>query len=149
MAGGIGWKRFDHFALAASDARAALDFHAKLFGLPPGDWFESPDEGFRGGVLQMPGGQGTVEVVEPYDGESFLHRFLAERGPGVHHITVEVEDIEAAVAYLREEMGIEPLREIFSDGEWRQTFIHPRDTGGVLYQIYEWEPGHGPGPGGT
>ena len=74
----------------------------------------------------------------------FVKKFLSQRGPGVHHITIEVEDIEKAAAFLRDEMGIEPFRGVFSDGEWKQTFIHPRDSGGVLYQLYEWEPGKRP-----
>ena len=62
----------------------------------------------------------------------------------MHHITVEVEDADAACEFVREEMGIEPLSEPYSDFEWHQFFIHPRDTGGVLVQIYSWLPGRRP-----
>lgn len=144
MAKSLGWVRFDHYSIAVPDAKQALDFHAKLFGLAPARGFNSPSEGFSGGLLDMPNGQGQVEILSPLGEDSFLHGFLAKNGPGLHHITVEVEDIDAAVAYLREELGIEPYRGIWSDHQWRQTFIHPRDSGGVLYQIFEWLPGHGP-----
>ncbi|PZC48456.1 MAG: methylmalonyl-CoA/ethylmalonyl-CoA epimerase [Chloroflexi bacterium] len=144
MAKSLGWVRFDHYSIAVPDADKAIDFHEKLFGLELDHAFNSPSEGFRGGLLDMPNGQGQVELMSPLGDDSFLHGFLAKHGPGLHHITVEVEDIEAAVAYLREELGIEPYRGIWSDHQWRQTFIHPRDSGGVLYQLFEWLPGHGP-----
>ncbi len=140
----LGWKRFDHYNIVVPDAEKAVAFHRKLFGLEEDHWFRSEAEGFRGGLLNMPHGQGQVEIMEPLGADSFVQGFLAKHGPGVHHITIEVEDIDIAVAYLREEMGIEPYRGIWSDGEWRQTFIHPRDAGGVLYQLFEWLPGKGP-----
>ncbi len=140
----LGWKRFDHYAIAVPDARKAIEFHKKLFGLKENHPFTSEEEGYIGAVLDMPKQQGQIEILAPYGDNSFLSKFLDDRGPGVHHVTIEVEDIEQAAAYLREELGIEPYRGIWSDGEWKQTFIHPRDTGGVLYQLFEWEPGKRP-----
>ncbi len=140
----LGWKRFDHYSIAVHDARKAIEFHKKLFGLGPEEPTESQSEGYRGAALDMPRNQGQIEILEPFGDGSFLHRFLKGRGAGVHHVTIEVEDIEAAAAYLREEMAIEPHGGVWSDGEWKQTFIHPRDTGGVLYQLFEWEPEHRP-----
>ena len=140
----LGWKRFDHYSIAVPDAQKAVEFHKKLFGLGPEQPTESQSEGYRGASLDMPRNQGQIEILEPFGDGSFLHRFLEDRGAGVHHVTIEVEDIEAAAAYLREEMAIEPHGGVWSDGEWKQTFIHPRDTGGVLYQLFEWEPEHRP-----
>ncbi len=140
----LGWKRFDHYSIVAKDAEKMIEFHKKLFGLEEAEEIDSPDKGFSGAVLDMPGRQAQIEVLAPAGKGSFLDKFLDERGPGVHHITIEVEDVDAAAVYLREEMGIEPHGGVWSDGEWRQTFIHPKDTGGVLYQLFEWEPGKGP-----
>ena len=140
----LGWKRFDHYSIAVPDAQKAVEFHKKLFGLGPEEPTESQSEGYRGASLDMPRNQGQIEILEPFGDGSFLHRFLEDRGAGVHHVTIEVEDIEAAAAYLREEMAIEPHGGVWSDGEWKQAFIHPRDTGGVLYQLFEWEPEHRP-----
>ena len=144
MAKSLGWVRFDHYSIAAPDAEQAIAFHEKLFGLERDHVFRSPSEGFRGALLNMPNRQGQVEILAPFGDDSFVQDFLDRRGPGLHHITIEVEDIDAAVEYLRDEMGIEPYRGVWSDGQWRQTFIHPRDTGGILYQLFEWLPGHGP-----
>ena len=144
MASGLGWKRLDHISIAVPDADRAVALYRKLFGLTESRRVASESDGYRGAVLDMPGDQGQIEILEPYGDGSFLQKFLDERGSGVHHIAIEVEDVAQAAAYLREEIGIEPFRGVESDGEWKQTFIHPRDSGGVLYQLFEWEPGHGP-----
>lgn len=144
----VGWKRFDHYCIAVPDADKTVAFHEKLFGVKLNHWFSSDEEGFRGAVLDMPNSQGQIEILEPKGENSFVDAFLERNGPGLHHVTIEVDDIDQAVAYLRDEMGIEPYRGIWSDGEWRQTFIHPRDSGGVLYQLFEWEPGQGPSQAG-
>ena len=144
MPPGIGWKRFDHFCVAVPDAEEATAFYQKLFGIEIERRFSSEAEGFRGTLLQMPDRQGQIEVMQGLGDDSFLERFLARNGAGLHHITIEVEDVDTAVRYLREEMGIEPHRGVFNDHQWKQTFIHPRDAGGVLYQLFEWLPGKGP-----
>ena len=65
-----------------------------------------------------------------------MRRFLGQRGPGLHHVTFEVTDIEAAAKVLRER-GIEPVG-MRVEGAWnKELFIHPRDTGGVLIQLYQ------------
>lgn len=140
---GIGIRRVDHVAIAAEDGRGAAEFWTKLFGLEFDHWSHSSEEEFRVAQMHFPRRQLGLEVIAPYDDGSFVRKFLDERGPGLHHITLEVEDYDAAVAFLRDEMGIEPFGE-FSDFEWRQSFIHPRDAGGVLVQIYEWLPGRRP-----
>ena len=145
MAKSLGWKRLDHLSLAVPDVAQSAAFYRKLFGATPDHDFRSEEEGWEGTLLHLPGRQLQLEFLQPVGPDSFLHRFLAGHGPGVHHITVEVDSIDDAVTFLREEMGVEPVREIFSDGKWRQTFIHPRDTGGLLVQLFEWEPGKGPG----
>ena len=75
------------------------------------------------------------EVLEPTDENSFLHRFLKERGPGLHHVTFEVESIDNAIAALKEK-GIEPFGGRSYD-KYKELFIHPKDSGGVLFQLYE------------
>lgn len=141
---GIGWVRFDHFAIAAEDPGRAGRFWQKLFGLELDHWTLSQDEGFRVAQYLMPKQQAGIEIIGPWDDSSFMKRFLDQRGPGMHHITIEVEDAEQAYAFVREEMELEPVSEPFDDHEWRQFFIHPRDTGGVLVQLYSWLPGRRP-----
>ncbi len=140
----LGWKRLDHVAIATEDTHAAGKFWSRLLGAELDHWTISPDEGFRVAQFHLPKRQAGLELIGPFDEHSFIHKFLRERGPGFHHMTIEVEDIDQAVAHLRDEMGVEPLSEPFSDYEWRQFFVHPRDTGGVLLQFYEWLPGRRP-----
>ena len=90
---------------------------------------------FKGVAMNIPGSPTQWEILEPFGDDSFLHRFLAERGPGMHHATFEVEDIEKAAATLRR-YGVEPFGEGIAN-DWKQLFIHPRDSGGVLIQLYE------------
>ncbi len=140
----LGWKRLDHIAIAAEDPPAAAAFWSKLLGAELDHHSASGAEGFRVAMLHLPGRQTGIELIGPYDESSFMSRFLSTRGPGVHHLTIEVENIEQALAHVREEMGIEPLAEPFEDYEWKQFFVHPRDAGGVLLQFYEWLPGRRP-----
>ena len=140
----LGWKRLDHVSIATEDPKAAAAFWGKLLGGELDHFTVSPEQGFRVSMLHLPKRQTGIELIGPYDESSFVQRFLSERGPGVHHLTIEVEDIEQALAHVREEMGIEPLAEPFEDYEWKQFFVHPRDAGGVLLQFYEWLPGRRP-----
>ena len=68
-------------------------------------------------------------------GQSTFMVEMVETANNLPHATAR-RVVEKAAAVLRDEMGIEPLRGIFSDGEWKQTFINPRDSGGVLYQLF-------------
>ena len=140
----LGWKRLDHVSIAAADPKAAAAFWRKLLGGEIDHFTVSPDGGFRVAMMHLPKRQTGLELIGPYDDDSFMQRFLRDRGPGVHHLTIEVEDIEQALAHVRDVMGIEPLDEPYDDYEWRQFFVHPRDTGGVLIQFYAWLPGRRP-----
>lgn len=140
----LGLRRFDHVCFAVPNAEQAMAFYSRLLGSEIADPFESPTEGMRGAYLWFPNRQARIEFMEPLGEDSFLHKFLRQRGPGLHHLTFEVEDIQQAAAYLKEEMGIEPYRDVWSDGEWKQIFVHPKDAFGVLLQFFEWEPGMKP-----
>jgi methylmalonyl-CoA/ethylmalonyl-CoA epimerase len=103
--------------------------------------FENPEGGFRGVGLRVPGGTGHFELLEPCGESSYLHKFLEERGPGLHHVTFEVEDAHAA-AKAMEEYGIEPYGGVNESHGWVETFIHPAASGGVLFQFYHEDPDH-------
>ena len=140
----LGLRRFDHVCFAVPNAEQALAFYSKLLGSEIVDSSEWPAEGMRVAYLWFPNRQARIEIMEPLGEDSFLHKFLRQRGPGVHHVTFEVEDILQAAAYMKEEMGIELYRDVWSDGEWKQIFVHPKDAFGVLLQFFEWEPGMRP-----
>jgi len=131
----LGIKRIDHVSVVNGDLEGRIKFYSDLFGMEVAERFETTDGGFKGVALKIPGSPTQWEILEPFGDDSFLHRFLAERGPGMHHATFEVEDVDKAAAALRA-YGVEPFGE-GTAGDWKQLFIHPRDSGGVLIQLYE------------
>ena len=129
-------KRIDHVAIAAESIDERVRFLSELFGMKPGPRYDNPQDGYNGVELTIPGSDTKWEVIEPAGENSFVTRFLGQRGPGLHHVTFEVTDIEAAAKVLRER-GIEPFG-MRVEGAWNnELFIHPRDTGGVLIQLYQ------------
>lgn len=144
----IGVKRLDHVCWAVHHLEDVLPFLTDLMGMTIEGRFENQDVGFRGVGLRVPGGTGHFELLEPYDAESYLHKFLEEKGPGLHHVTFEVEDAENAAVAIAE-FGIQPWGGVTRSDGWVETFIHPRDSGGVLFQFYHEEQEHdAPGPAG-
>jgi methylmalonyl-CoA/ethylmalonyl-CoA epimerase len=137
----VGIKRVDHVAMAVWKVEEHLPFLTEVLGMKVAGRFRSEEERYAGVVLDIvapeEGARGVQwEVLEPTSEDSFLVRFLREKGPGLHHVTLEVEDVDAAARVLREK-GIEPYGGVRESGGWKETFIHPRDSGGVLIQLYQ------------
>ncbi len=107
----------------------------ELFGMTVAGRFQNPESGYNGVTLDVPGGGAQWELLEPSGDDSFLARFLNERGPGLHHVTFQVESVEKATRAL-EQYGYEPFGGRAYDG-YKEVYLHPRDTGGVLFQLYE------------
>jgi len=137
----LGIVGFDHLCIAYPD-RDELSRHlAKLLGMrqiwrtPDGAW---PD--FGDCVLEVPGKQLHWEIIQPMGDDSFIRKFIDARGPAVHHVAFEVADFDAALAAC-EHHGVPTFDEHDDETEgirWRDAFIHPKHTGGLLTQIY-WE----------
>ena len=83
-------------------------------------------------------GDQNVELVEPTDAESGMSRFLEKRGPGMHHIALEVQNIEDSLDHLGS-AGIRLIHDepVLGAGGRRIAFIHPESTHGVLVELYE------------
>ena len=85
---------------------------------------------------RLPGSE--VKLVRPTTDDSSIAKYLANRGPGMYHLSLEVDDIAAMLARLREK-GVRLINEsprASGDGK-RYAFIHPESTGGVLVELYE------------
>jgi methylmalonyl-CoA/ethylmalonyl-CoA epimerase len=141
MANPIGIKRLDHVCWAVHKLDDVLPLLTELMGMTVEGRFENPEVGFRGVGLRVPGGTGHFEVLEPYDEKSYLYKFLNEKGPGLHHVTFEVEDADRAAAAITG-FGIKPWGGVNRSHGWVETFIHPADSGGVLFQFYHEEEQH-------
>ncbi|MYA54193.1 MAG: hypothetical protein F4X89_12060 [Dehalococcoidia bacterium] len=129
--------RFDHISMAAHDWREQRERFERLFGFRYLRRFTPhPGTPFEGCVTRIRNTKIEWELLQPDGPESFVQRFLDQRGPGLHHLTVQVPDIEEAVAEL-ERLGITPFGGISEDTMWWMAYIHPRDSGGVLWQLYQ------------
>ncbi len=130
-------KRIDHIAVAAASIDERVSFFSRLFGMKVrGDKYDNPQDGYCGLELTIPGSETKWEIIEPSGENSFVQKFLETRGPGLHHVTFEVDDIEAAAKELRAQ-GIEPFGMRLENAWNKELFIHPRDAGGVLVQLYQ------------
>jgi methylmalonyl-CoA/ethylmalonyl-CoA epimerase len=132
----LGIKRIDHVAMAAPSLPERVRFFEELFGMKAGAVYDNPHDGYKGVELSIPGSDAKLEILEPSGERSFVSRFLEGRGSMYHHVTFEVHDIIKAAQALRER-GIEPFGMRLENAWNKELFIHPRDTGGVLIQLYE------------
>jgi methylmalonyl-CoA/ethylmalonyl-CoA epimerase len=132
----VGLKRVDHVSIAVPNRDKQVEFQERAFGMTVQGSWSDPNDGYDGAVMAIPGSQLQFEVISPARDDSFVARFLRERRPGMHHICCEVESVEAAAAALREN-GIEPFGGVINSHWKKHTFIHPRDSGGVLFQLFE------------
>ena len=141
----VGLRRVDHVSMAVWKIDDQLPFFTEIFGWkeaggPGKGRFRNEEAGFAGVVLDVPGADGQRqmqwEILEPIGEDSFIAKFLRERGPGLHHVTLEVEDADAAASDLRGH-GVEPFGGPRVSWDWKEMFVHPKASGGVLFQLYE------------
>lgn len=128
-------KRLDHIGIAVKDLEEALKAYGAL-GLESVGVEEVPSEEVRVGLL--PVGETRVELLEPTVEGSVVDRFLARHGEGVHHLALEVEDLDAACRELRE-AGLRLVYDEPQPGEGgsRVNFVHPASVHGVLLELRE------------
>lgn len=134
-------KRIDHVALAVADRDAATRDLAGMFGLAAGAREtvagQKTDVAFlhAGGVTT--GDDTAIEICAP-TGDGALARFLAKRGPGLHHVCFEVDDLPGALATLKA-AGVRLIDETPRPGARGHmvAFLHPAATGGVLFELCE------------
>ena len=131
----LGIKRLDHVCFVVAKLDDRLPMLTELFGLTVAGRFENPASGYNGLTLDIPGGNTQWELLEPSGEDSFLLRFLNERGPGLHHLTFQVESVAQATKAMRD-YGYEPFGGRDYDN-YKEVYLHPRDSGGVLVQFYE------------
>jgi len=126
----------DHVGVAVEDLDSALALYEGTFGMPVAHRETVSDQGVEAVLLDV--GDGHVELLRPLGGDTAVGRFLARRGPGLHHVAYRVDDIDAALAQLREQ-GVELIDSEPRTGirASRVAFLHPRATGGVLTEIVE------------
>src|SRR5579859_4685341 len=125
--------RIDHVAIIVRDIEQALLFYRDTLGIVPGVIKEVPTEQVRIAFLPMGGPGGSeIELIEPTTPASSLTKYLEKRGEGLHHICLEVDDIDSTLQEMKEK-GASVLDEqprVAAEG--RAIFLHPKGTNGVL-----------------
>lgn len=132
-------KRIDHIAILTDNLEGALSFWHDALGMELGGIEDVPAE--KSLVAFLPTGGSEVELVKPTSDDSGLARYLEKRGPGLHHVCLEVDDIEGMLERLKER-GIQLINEraMSGIGGRKYAFIHPKATGGVLVELYQLKP---------
>ena len=138
-----GVRRIDHVAIVVRDLDASLRFYRDMLGIVPSRILDFPRESVKIAFLPLGGPGGSeIELLEPTSAETGVARFLEKRGEGLHHICLEVEDIERALSELQAAGA--PLLDTTPrpTAEGRGIFIHPKGTSGVLLELVQREPEH-------
>jgi methylmalonyl-CoA/ethylmalonyl-CoA epimerase len=129
-------KRIDHIAIIVDDFKQPLSFWHDALGLQLSHTTDVPSENAQ--IAFLPIGSSEVELVCPTTDDSGLARFLEKRGPGMHHICLEVDDIDGMLAQLKSK-GVQLINEdaLTGMGGKRYAFIHPKSANGVMVELYE------------
>lgn len=129
-------KSINHVAVVVDDMEKALAFWRDALGMKMHELRDVPAEKSQVAFLPLAGAE--VELVRPTSDDSGIAKYLAKRGPGMHHICLEVDDIAGMLSQLRDK-GIRLINDeprTSADGK-KYAFVHPESTAGVLVELYE------------
>jgi methylmalonyl-CoA epimerase len=128
--------RIDHIGVAVEDLDAAIAVYAGSLAMPLVHREIIEAQGVEAVLLDV--GEGHVELLRPLGPNTPVGKFLAKRGPGLHHVAYQVDDIVSVLAALSE-AGVSLIDEIPRTGirNSQVAFLHPRDSGGVLTEIVQ------------
>ena len=128
--------KINHLGIATRGIEEALKFWEDALGLENVHTETVEDQKVR--VAMLPVGESRIELLEPTSEDSPIAKFLEKRGGGIHHIAVEVEDIEAALAKLKRAGArlIDETPRIGAEG-CQVAFVHPASSGGVLLELVQ------------
>jgi methylmalonyl-CoA epimerase len=133
-------KKIDHVAVVVNDIDAAATKYREVFGLEARERETVASQKTEAALLPI--GDSNIELITPR-GNDGLVKFLEKRGPGLHHIAIEVEGIEKALEFLKG-LGVPLIDETPRSGArgHKVAFVHPKATGGVLVELVEPDPSH-------
>jgi methylmalonyl-CoA/ethylmalonyl-CoA epimerase len=128
--------KINHIAVVVPDVQEALKFWQTALGLPL--HHVEHNEGEEVDIAFLPIGEGEIELIAPFTETSGVAKYLAKKGAGLHHLCIEVDNIEAALTQIKG-AGAELINETPKarpDGTL-YAFVHPKSTGGVLLELYQ------------
>jgi methylmalonyl-CoA/ethylmalonyl-CoA epimerase len=129
-------KKINHIAILVDDLDATISFWQDALGLELTHTEDVPGE--QAIIAFLPTGDSEIELVKPTTEDSGLARYLSKRGPGMHHICLEVDDIVGMLAQLKAK-GIQMVNDeprVGTDGR-KYAFVHPKSAYGVMVELYE------------
>jgi methylmalonyl-CoA/ethylmalonyl-CoA epimerase len=128
--------KINHLGIAVADLDSAVQVYERL-GLTVNQVIQVPEQKVRVAFVAV--GESTIELVQPTSPDSTVARYLEQKGEGLHHLALEVEDIGAALAELKAQ-GVRLVDERPRRGaEGQIAFLHPKSTGRVLIELVEPE----------
>lgn len=128
--------KIDHIAVVTPELNTALTFWRDALGMEVSHIEDVPAE--KSQVAFLPTGGSEIELVRPTTDDSGLAKYLEKRGPGMHHVCLQVDDIAGMLAQLKAR-GVQLINDLPQTGSGgkQYAFIHPKSTGGVLVELYQ------------
>lgn len=128
--------RIDHIAVLVDDLEKTLSFWRDALGMELSHVEDVPAE--KSVVAFLPVGSSEVELVKPTTTDSGLARYLEKRGPGMHHICLQVDDIQGMLEQLKR-AGVQLINEtpLTGSGGKQYAFVHPKSANGVMVELYQ------------
>ena len=129
-------EKIAHIGIAVESIEQWIGFYRDVLGLDYGGSEEVPEQKVRVAFLTI--GESKIELLEPTSDDSPIAKFLEKRGSGIHHVAIQVDDIEAALA-RHQEAGARLIDSTPRVGahNMKIAFIHPKASGGVLLELCE------------
>lgn len=129
-------KKINHVAIVGKSNEEMASLFTELFGFKVTEKLEAPEQGFKSTVISKE--DATIELIEPIGPEGGIAKFLEKRGSGLHHVSLQVDDIDKEVELLKAKgvklIGEKPQQP--TEGS-KVIFIHPSSTGGILIELTE------------
>jgi methylmalonyl-CoA/ethylmalonyl-CoA epimerase len=124
--------RIAHVGIAVNDLEEAVKFYRDVLGIEP----HPPEEVDGATILSLPFGDSDIELMKPTGPDTPVGKFLAKRGPGIHHICYRVPDLNAAIEACRA-AGYRLIDQVPRTGAGgrRIAFVHPKATAGILLEL--------------
>ena len=125
--------KIDHIAIAVNDVEASAKVYQKALGIDEIEFETVESEGVKVAIIPMENGR--IELIQPTNDDSPIKKFLDKKGPGLHHIALETDNIEGEVERM-EGCGVQFLGKVRpGSAGTKVTFIHPKSLEGVLAEL--------------
>jgi len=128
-------KKFDHVGMAVTDTDEVVALMSKLFGFQIAESREEPAAGFKSTLISSAGV--TLELIQPVGSQGMIQKFIEKRGAGLHHISIQVDDLDEEMKRLKG-IGVQfASEEAAQVDDSRVIFIHPRSANGLLVELVQ------------